>query len=68
MCIRDSCQVFLDNVANSELLPHCKVTSELSQVEKKYLEPAWKGETNLADACKNIAKEQDPILEKMNSK
>lgn len=62
------CQVFLDNVANAELLPHCKVTSELSQVEKKYLEPAWKGETELADACKNIAKEQDEILAKMNSK
>ena len=62
------CQVFLDNVANAELLPHCKVTSELGQVEKKYLEPAWKGETELADACKNIAKEQDEILAKMNSK
>ncbi|MBY0758079.1 ABC transporter substrate-binding protein [Sellimonas caecigallum] len=62
------CQVFLDNVANAELLPHCKVTSELSQVEKKYLEPAWKGEISLEEACKNIAKEQDPILEKMNSK
>lgn len=63
-----NCQVFLDNVANAELLPHCKVTSELSQVEKEYLELAWKGEMKLDEACKKIAEEENVILEKMNSK
>ena len=61
-------QVFLDNVAHSELLPHCKVTSELGQPEKKYLEPAWKGEMKLDEACKKVAEEQNAILDKMNSK
>ncbi|MFR4484999.1 hypothetical protein [Sellimonas intestinalis] len=63
-----NCQIFLDNVANAELLPHCKITSQLSQVEKKYLEPAWKGETKLADACKSVAEEQNKLLEEMNAK
>lgn len=61
-------QVFLDNVENSELLPHCKVTSELSQVEKTYLEKAWTGEITLEEACKSIKPEADAILDKMNAK
>lgn len=61
-------QVFLDNVANAELLPHCKVTSELSQVEKTYLEQAWMGEITLEEACKKIKPEADAILDKMNAK
>ena len=61
-------QVFLDNVENAELLPHCKVTSELAQVEKKYLEQACMGELTLEEACKKIKPEADAILDKMNSK
>lgn len=59
-------QVFLDNVENAELLPHCKVTSELSQVEKTYMEKAWMGEITLEEACKSIKSEADAILDKMN--
>lgn len=61
-------QVFLDNVENAELLPHCKVTSELSQVEKTYLEKAWMGEITLQEACESIKPEADAILDKMNAK
>ncbi|RGD36130.1 sugar ABC transporter substrate-binding protein [Sellimonas intestinalis] len=63
-----NCQIFLDNVVNAELLPHCKITSQLGQVEKKYLEPAWKGEVKLEDACKSVAEEQNKLLEEMNAK
>lgn len=61
-------QVFLDNVPNTELLPHCKVTAKLSQVEKTYLEQAWQGEITLEEACKNIKPEADAILDEMNAK
>ncbi len=61
-------QVFLDNVENAELLPHCKATSELAQVEKTYLEQAWMGEITLEEACKKIKPEADAILDKMNAK
>ena len=47
-------QVFLDNVPNTELLPHCKVTAKLSQVEKTYLEQAWQGEITLEEALSLI--------------
>lgn len=59
-------QVFLDNVENATLLPHCKVSSELGQVEKTYLEKAWMGEITLEEACKSIKPEADAILDKMN--
>lgn len=61
-------QVFLDNVPNTELLPHCKVTAKLSQVEKTYLEQAWQGEITLEEACKSIKPEADAILDEMNAK
>ncbi len=63
-----NCEIFLENVKNSELLPHCKVTSELGRVEKEYLEPVWQGKADLTEACKKIAEEQNAILDKMNSK
>lgn len=59
-------QVFLDNAENATLLPHCKVSSELGQVEKTYLEKAWMGEITLEEACKSIKPEADAILDKMN--
>lgn len=61
-------QVFLDNVPNAELLPHCKVTAELGKPEKTYLDKVWTGDMQLKDAAEKIAKEQDVILDKMNSK
>lgn len=61
-------QVFLDNVPNTYLLPHCKSTAELNQVEKKYLDPVWEGKMSLKDAGQKIKTEQDVILDKMNSK
>lgn len=61
-------QVFLDNVPNCELLPHCKVSSEIGQVQKKYMEQAWTGDISLEDACKKIVEEEQPILDKMNAK
>ena len=44
------------------------VTSELSQVEKKYLDPVWQGKMKLEEAGSKIAEEQNEILDKMNSK
>ena len=42
------------------------MTSELSQVEKTYMEKAWMGEITLEEACKSIKPEADAILDKMN--
>ncbi len=61
-------KIFLDNVKDSELLPHCKVTSELGTVSKDFLDQAWKGEISLTDAGKLIAQAQNAVLDKMNSK
>lgn len=61
-------QVFLDNVPHTDLLPHCKSTAELGKVEKDYLDQVWEGKMALKDAGTKIKKEQDAILDKMNSK
>ena len=61
-------QIFLDNVADSELLPHCKVTSELSTVSKDFIQQAWRGEITLTEAGKLVAEAQNAVLDKMNSK
>lgn len=61
-------QVFLDNVEYAELLPHCEASSELAQIEAKYLDQAWKGEISLEEACKSIKPEADAVLDKMNKK
>lgn len=61
-------QVFLDNVPNTYLLPHCKSTAELGKVEKVYLDQVWEGKMELKDAGEKIKKEQDIILDKMNAK
>ena len=61
-------QIFLDNVADSELLPHCKVTSELGTVSKEFFQQAWRGEITLTEAGKLAAEAQNAVLDKMNSK
>ena len=61
-------QVFLDNVAESRPFAHCKVTSELGNASKPFIEAAWKGEMTLAEAAKKAAEAQNEVLDKMNSK
>lgn len=60
--------IFLENVKDSELLPHCKVTSELDSVAKDYFDQAWKGEISLTEAGELAAAAQNAVLDKMNSK
>ena len=61
-------QVFLDNVKDAELLPHCRVTSELGQASNEFFDQAWKGEITLEEAAKQAAEAQNKILDKMNAK
>ena len=61
-------QIFLDNVKDAELLPHCKVTSELGNVSKTFFEQAWRGEITLTEAGKLAAEAENAVLDKMNSK
>ena len=61
-------QIFLDNAKDAELLPHCRVTSELAQVSNEYLDQAWTGEITLKEAGKKAAEAQNKVLEKMNAK
>lgn len=61
-------QVFLDNVAESRPFAHCKVTSELGNASKPFLEQAWKGEITLQEAAKQAEAAQNEVLDKMNSK
>ena len=61
-------QIFLDNVAEAELLPHCKVTSELSTVSKDFIQQAWRGEITLTQAGELVAEAQNAVLDKMNSR
>ncbi len=61
-------KIFLENVKDSELLPHCKVTSELGNVSKDFFDQAWRGEISLAEAGKKAAEAQNAVLDKMNAK
>ncbi len=61
-------QIFLDNVKDSQLLPHCKVTSELGNVSKDFFDQAWRGEISLTEAGKLVAEAQNAVLDKMNGK
>ncbi len=61
-------QIFLDNVKESELLPHCKVSSELGTVSKDFFEQAWRGEITLTEAGQKAAEAQNAVLDKMNAK
>lgn len=61
-------KIFMENVKDSELLPHCKVTSELGNVSKDFFDQAWRGEISLAEAGKKAAEAQNAVLDKMNAK
>ena len=61
-------QIFLDSAKEAELLPHCKVSSELGNVSKEFFEQAWRGEITLTEAGKLAAEAQNAVLDKMNSK
>lgn len=60
--------IFLANLDQTKLFDFCKITSELSTIEKTYLDKAWTGEMELEEACKTIAQEEQPLLDKMNGK
>ena len=60
--------IFLANLDQTKLFDFCKITSELSTIEKNYLDQAWNGEMSLEEACKKIAEEEQPLLDKMNGK
>ena len=61
-------QVFLANLEETHVLPHCKATSEIGTVTGEYMQKVWSGEMTMEDAGKKIDEETKPILEKMNSK
>lgn len=61
-------KIFLDDLDQTKLFDFCKITSELSTIEKTYLDQAWSGDMSLEDACKKIAEEEQPLLDKMNGK
>lgn len=61
-------QLFLDNVKDSELLPHCQASAELGQASKEFFVQAWEGEITLEEAGKKAAEAQNKVLDKMNAK
>lgn len=60
-------QIFLDNVKDSELLPHCMASSELGNVSKDFFDQAWRGEISLTEAGQKAAEAQNAVLDKMNA-
>lgn len=61
-------KVFFNNLDQIYVMPHTKVTSELNDIERKYLIEAWARNITVEEACKKIKIEQDDILDKMNGK
>lgn len=61
-------QAFFENLAETKIFDHCKITSQLAEIEKKYLDQAWSGTISLEEACKKIVEEEQPLLDKMNGK
>ncbi len=61
-------KVFFNNLDQIYVMPHTKVTSELNDIERKYLIEAWARNITVEEDCKKIKIEQDHILDKMNGK
>lgn len=60
-------KVFLEDLDQARVFDHCKITSELSTVEKA-LDDAWTGTKTLEEVCKTISEKEQPLLDKMNGK
>lgn len=59
-------EIFMANLDDTYVLPHCKATSEIGTVTSEYLQKVWSGEMTMEEAGKKIDEETKPILEKMN--
>lgn len=57
-------QAYLNQVDVAMLYPCCKVTNEMLTIEGDYLKQAYTGQMSVEDACKAIAAEANPLLEK----
>lgn len=60
--------IFLENMEEKKLFDFCEITSELSTIEKTYLDPVWEGTSTLEEATAKIVEEEQPLLDKMNGK
>ncbi|MDO4295260.1 MAG: sugar ABC transporter substrate-binding protein [bacterium] len=57
-------QAYLNQVDVAMPYPCCKITNQMLTVESDYLKQAYTGQLSVEDACKAIAAEVNPMLEK----